>query len=246
MKIFFLGTNGWYDTGTGNTVCVLIETKKEYIILDAGNGLYKVDRYIKNKKPIYLFLSHFHLDHLIGLHILDKFSFSQGIDVFGPPGLKRVIPSFLKEPLTIPMGRLKTRLRLHNLNEAEAGGLKFEAKKLFHSTTCFGYRFYLENKIITYCTDTGFCENLFLLARNTDLLIAECSFRPGERNKKWPHLNPEQAGLAAKRSKAKKMALVHFDASRYLDKRSRLNAQRLSRKIFKNTIAAGDDMRITL
>ena len=44
MKVLFLGTNGWYDTKTGNTTCILIETKKEYIILDAGNGFYKIDR----------------------------------------------------------------------------------------------------------------------------------------------------------------------------------------------------------
>ena len=38
MKIIFLGTIGWYDTETGNTVCTLIETKREFIILDAGSG----------------------------------------------------------------------------------------------------------------------------------------------------------------------------------------------------------------
>ncbi|MEK7333592.1 MAG: ribonuclease Z, partial [Nitrospirota bacterium] len=60
MKITFLGTNGWYDTATGNTICILVETERYDIILDAGNGLYKADRYISNKKPVYLFLSHFH------------------------------------------------------------------------------------------------------------------------------------------------------------------------------------------
>ncbi len=74
MKITFLGTNGWYDTSTGNTICILVETDKYNIVLDAGNGLYKIDRYISSEKPVYLFLSHFHLDHIIGLHILGKFN----------------------------------------------------------------------------------------------------------------------------------------------------------------------------
>jgi ribonuclease BN (tRNA processing enzyme) len=26
MKIVFLGTNGWYDTSTGNTICTLLKT----------------------------------------------------------------------------------------------------------------------------------------------------------------------------------------------------------------------------
>ena len=82
MKIFFLGTNGWYDTETGNTLSILIETKHEYIILDAGGGFHKIGRYIKGSKPIYLFLSHMHLDHIIGLHTLVRFNFFQGIDLY--------------------------------------------------------------------------------------------------------------------------------------------------------------------
>ncbi|HOW90640.1 MAG TPA: MBL fold metallo-hydrolase, partial [Elusimicrobiales bacterium] len=73
MEIIFLGTNGWYDTGAGNTLCVLIRTRRFDIVLDAGNGLGKLDRYVDGKKPVYLFLSHFHLDHVSGLHILLKF-----------------------------------------------------------------------------------------------------------------------------------------------------------------------------
>lgn len=53
MKVIFLGTNGWYDTKTGNTTCILIETDDYFIILDAGNGIYKIDQYIRSKKPIH-------------------------------------------------------------------------------------------------------------------------------------------------------------------------------------------------
>ena len=77
MKITFLGTNGWYPTATGDTPCILIETKEHYIVLDAGNGIYKLDRYITENKPISLFISHFHIDHTSGLHTLAQFHFSQ-------------------------------------------------------------------------------------------------------------------------------------------------------------------------
>ena len=59
MEIIFLGTNGWFDTDTGNTVSALIKTKTCNIILDAGFGMAKADRYINKKKPTYIFLSHF-------------------------------------------------------------------------------------------------------------------------------------------------------------------------------------------
>jgi ribonuclease BN (tRNA processing enzyme) len=82
MRILFLGTNGWYSTDTGNTVCTLIETKGHYIILDAGDGFHKIDQYIDDKKPIILLLSHIHLDHIIGLHSLAKFRFKQEIILY--------------------------------------------------------------------------------------------------------------------------------------------------------------------
>jgi ribonuclease BN (tRNA processing enzyme) len=75
MQIIFLGTNGWFDSPTGSTICTLINTESCHIILDAGNGIYKADRYIQDDLPVYIFLSHFHLDHIEGLHVLNKFSF---------------------------------------------------------------------------------------------------------------------------------------------------------------------------
>ena len=43
MQIIFLGTNGWYDSPTGSTICTLISSEKYHIFLDAGNGIYKAD-----------------------------------------------------------------------------------------------------------------------------------------------------------------------------------------------------------
>ena len=105
MKITFLGTNGWFDTPIGNTICTLIETKSCYIVLDAGNGLRKLEKYIKNEKPIYLFLSHFHLDHIIGFHCKNIFNFKQGIAIYGQKGTKKILNTIRLSPLL--MARMK-------------------------------------------------------------------------------------------------------------------------------------------
>ena len=246
MIIRFLGTNGWHDTETGNTLSILIQTENEFVILDAGNGLYKIIRYIKGKKPIYLFLSHFHLDHIIGLHTLAKFNFSQGISIYGPKGMKKVFDTVINSPYSIPIHRLKTKIRLYELNKRSPLPIKVKFKKLKHSSFCYGYRFNLEGKTISYCPDTGICTNLLTLAKSTDLLITECSYRPGERNKEWPHLNPQDSALVAKRAKAKRMVLVHFDPSRYKTFTERSAAGKIARKIFKNTLIARDLMSINL
>jgi ribonuclease BN (tRNA processing enzyme) len=246
MKVIFLGTNGWYDTETGNTVCVLVETKNEYVIFDAGNGFYKIDKYITKRKPIYLLLSHYHLDHVIGLHALAKFAFKQGIDIYGPPGLKTLFKEVINTPYTIPIYRLKMRI---GLNEVLRPGLLpagIAYKPLKHSVPCYGYRLYSEGKAIAYCTDTGICDNLFYLAKEADLLIAECSFKKGQKNNAWPHLNPESAAKVAKESKAKKLALMHFDARLYLNFKDRLEAGKESRKTFNHTLVGRDNLKVTV
>jgi ribonuclease BN (tRNA processing enzyme) len=83
MEIVFLGTNGWYSTETGNTSCVLIDSERYYIVFDAGDGMYKLDNYLTRHKPVYLFLSHFHLDHVFGFHIISKLKLDRGIDIYG-------------------------------------------------------------------------------------------------------------------------------------------------------------------
>jgi ribonuclease BN (tRNA processing enzyme) len=246
MKICFLGTNGWYDTEAGSTVCVLIETKSEYLIFDAGNGLYKIDKYIKCDKPIYLLLSHYHLDHVIGLHTLSKFNFKQGIDVYGPPGLEMLFDKVINAPYSVPISCLNTQIRLHEINKTGMLPCGIEHRTLRHVSACYGYRVISNGKVVTYCTDTGACKNLSFLAEDANLLIAECSFKSGQKNSKWPHLNPEQAAKVAKVARCKKLVLIHFDASIYLNVIDKKNAGKVAQKIFKNTLAAKDGLEIDL
>lgn len=247
MKVIFLGTNGWYDTKTGNTTCILIETDDYFIILDAGNGIYKIDQYIRSKKPIHLFLSHFHLDHIVGLHILNKFNFSQGMYIYVQVGTKDILNTIINEPYTIPFDKLPFKVEVYELSE----GLRnipflVEYKYLFHSSRCLGYRFELDGKILTYIPDTGICENAIELAENADLLIAECSFKMGQRNAEWQHLNPEDAVQIAKEANAKKLALVHFDASIYRSIEERIEVQEKMKKEFENLIVTFDNMEMAI
>ncbi len=247
MKAIFLGTNGWYDTDTGNTVCTLIETDEYSIILDAGNGIFKLDKYVDGKKPVYLFISHFHLDHIIGLHILNKFNFKQEMSIYGPEGVKNVLDTIINVPYTVPLSKLPFKVDVHELSEGiHRIPFLVECRLLLHSSRCMGYRFELEGKIIAYCPDTGICENAIELARNADLLIAECSFKSGQRNSQWPHLNPEDAAQIAKDANAKTLALIHFDANIYQTLQQREIAQENAKETFNNTFAAYDNIWIEL
>ncbi|MFZ2456920.1 MAG: ribonuclease Z [Candidatus Altiarchaeia archaeon] len=216
MDVTFLGTNGWYDSVTGNTISTLVETNGYYILLDAGNGIHKADQFMKGDKPVHMFLSHFHLDHLAGLHILAKFTHAMGLDIYGQPGTKQYLGGIMKHPYTIPFKELHYRAHVHELSEGvHEIPYRVECLPLIHADPCYGYRFEVDGKVLAYCTDTGYCENAVKLARGADLLITECSFKKGQSNPGWPHLNPEDAVRIAHESGAKKLALTHFDANNY-------------------------------
>jgi ribonuclease BN (tRNA processing enzyme) len=247
MKVTFLGTNGWYDSKTGSTTCILIDTAECHIVLDAGNGFYKLDELIKDELPIYVFLSHPHLDHISGFHTLNKFKFKQGMKIFGQPGTKELLDRIIAPPFTVPFNLLPCKVEVEDVAEGRhETPFRFECRFLVHSTPCFGYRFEVDGKILAFCTDTGVCENAIKLGQDADLMITECSFKPGEYSFIWPHLAPEDAVSMAKSAHAKRLALVHFDAANYRTIAERYEVAELMKDKFKDIIVGEDDKEITI
>jgi ribonuclease BN (tRNA processing enzyme) len=247
MKVTFLGTNGWYDTETGRTTCLLVDTEECHIVLDAGNGFYKIDDLIKDEKPIYVFLSHPHLDHISGFHALNKFKFKQGIKIFGQPGTKELLDRIITSPFSVPFNMLPCHVEVEDMAEGRhETPIHFECRYLIHSTPCYGYRFEIDGKVLAFCTDTGVCENVIKLCQDADLMITECSFKPGEFSFIWPHLNPDDSISMAKTANAKRLAFVHFDAAHYKTIAERFAVVELMKQKFKDIIVGVDDKMISL
>lgn len=244
MKIHFLGTNGWYTTATGNTPCILIDSKENYVLFDAGNGIYKIDKYITEKKPISLFISHFHLDHVSGLHSValdSKLPFL--INIYVAKGRKKDFDLLVNPPFTSS----KTSITVRELEEGENNiGFPVEVFKMRHAYGDHGYRVTLEGKKVAYSGDSGICPNSKLLAQNADLLIHECSYIKAPENEAWGHVDPFLAANLAKEANVKQLILTHFDASLYTDLKKRKWAEKEARKIFPNTTVAEDGLSIEL
>ncbi len=246
MQLTFLGTNGWFDSHTGNTPSALLETKDYYIIFDAGFGIAKADQYIKEDKPVFLFISHFHIDHICGLHTLPKFSFKQPLTIFGRKDLKQLFETFVNSPFTAPVSSLNYQVNLVPLEEGEHElPFKFFCKQLKHTDTSMGYRLLVDGKIITYCSDTAICENDKWLSQGADVLIHECAFVPGEVSD-WGHSNPEEVAGMAKEANVKKLVLTHFGAARYSSLEIRKKSEAVAREVFSNTTAATDGLTFTI
>ncbi len=254
MKITFLGTNGWYCSPTGDTPCILIDSKDQYVVLDAGNGIYKLDQYIKEEKPVSLFISHFHIDHVCGLHTLAKFNFRQGIDVYIGDGRAGDFETLVNPPFTIGykpkpenIANLKTEIRLHELS-GEGKNIPYKAVAIeqHHAYVDHGYKIELDGKIIAYTGDCGLTDQARKLAKNADLLICECSNKKTVEPDIWGHFDPKQAGNLALEYGVGQLILTHFGAHVYKTLDERKWAEVEAKKIFANSTAAQDGMEFTL
>lgn len=263
MRIYFLGTNGWFATRTGNTVCAAIlagcgqrprssrgAPACRLIVLDAGDGLSKLPALMARLRMprADIFLSHLHLDHAGGLHILPRMKKGMRVRIFAHKSYLPALRRLLAHPYTASPAEQFAKVTLHSLRTGENRvPYGVFALPLDHADPCFGFRFSLDGEQVAYCTDTGPCRNFGRLARNADALVSECALPPGARELKgWPHLSPEMAAREAAKAGAKRLILTHFDANKYPSPSLRTKAQAAARKIFPRTLAARDGMEITI
>ena len=64
MRIEFLGTGGYHPNERRHTACVMLP--ETGIVFDAGTGFFRVPQRLETS-DLQVFLSHAHLDHIVGL-----------------------------------------------------------------------------------------------------------------------------------------------------------------------------------
>jgi ribonuclease BN (tRNA processing enzyme) len=252
LKVAFLGTNGWFSTETGNTHCALIDAGTRYVVLDAGDGIRRLAKFAPDPaKPLDIFISHFHLDHVIGLHQLCRFRHRR-MRLFVQPKGRKIIDLIVNRPFTDPVQNLHN-VQIAELSEGRnevsdsSGKYAVTMRWLSHADPCAGFRFEFKErgkrKVVAHCLDSGPCDAMRELSAGADLLIAECGNRPGEKSDPaWPHMGPEDAGRMARQAKARSLALTHFAAHKYPKLSDRKRACAAARKEFPKTICARDGL----
>lgn len=248
MKIVFLGTNGWFSSPTGSTTCAAIVLPDRLIVLDAGEGLHRVPALAKGHgiSKIDVFISHLHLDHVIGLHTLPLFRQSHKVRLFVHKNYVKSLDALLSHPYTASAKELWAKMEIVPLKQGENRvPYIVNVLPLRHADPSWGFRFEIGGKSIAYCADTGPCENLVRLADGADALITECALPPGSPELRgWPHLSPEMAAKAAEKAGTALLLLTHFDAMQYPTIAAREKAVKGAGRIFRPIIAARDGLEV--
>ena len=219
MKITILGSGTGVPRKERAAPGYFIEAGEQRALLDSGSGtlrrLAEIGGDYRTLNAI--FYTHTHPDHiadfvplLFALKYTPDFVREKPLLVYGPVGMKafyqkaiRLFGNWLAElPFEMPILELTD-------NDLTWEHLNVHSAMMNHSEGALGFRFGdKKGHSFVFSGDTDVTPNLPELARETDLLLLECSF-PDDQ-KVAGHLTPTEAGVLAEEARAKRLILTHF------------------------------------
>ena len=243
MKISIWGTRGSIPSPSpennkygGNTSCVHVEDQDTFLVLDAGSGIRRLsDAIPKDVHQIDIFLTHLHIDHIMGLGFFGPlYNPGMTINIWGPRSTKTDLNTRLVRYLSPPLfpvllRDLPCKLNLREIDDStiEIGNIKIRSTYVCHPGPTVGYRLEAGDKVFTYIPDheprlgsSDFPNNPdwtsgYDLALNADLLFHDAQYSSEEYTPRvgWGHSSVSDALDFAAMTGAKKMLLFHHDPS---------------------------------
>lgn len=142
LSVAFLGTGGPVPTALRGTASVLVTRGGEKLMFDCGEGTQRqMRRSLGLVQVDEIYLTHFHLDHCLGLPGLlktyDLNDREEPLQIFGPIGLHKLLKDM--NPL---IGRLGYHLEAEELEPGDIVGhadYELEAFPVEHRTRALGY-----------------------------------------------------------------------------------------------------------
>lgn len=182
-KVRILGSMGWMPARGQQTACVLVETRGQLLLLDAGTGVANLamcQDLLARYDRLSILLSHYHLDHVCGLMYLKRFAAHMCVDVYGPgvPAYGRTTADYLSDLLQESVYSSGPRGFAREVHYTDYGGESFLVGDVHvgvraqqHSAPSFELR--IEDDLV-YATDTCFDSQNWGNAAPARLLLHEC------------------------------------------------------------------------
>ena len=142
LDLFFAGTGGSVPSARRGLPALLVRHGGDRLLFDCGEGTQRqLIRSVGLPDLDAVFLTHHHADHWLGLPgMLKTFAMrdrEKSLDVFGPPGTRRLL-----EQLKGVYGTLPYRFEIVELEAGDAieyGGYEVQAFNVRHRGRAFGY-----------------------------------------------------------------------------------------------------------
>ena len=243
-----------------NTTCFSLETPEGLLVIDAGTAIETLSQKClkaDKERPIAIFFTHFHLDHLIGLSAFAPL-YHEGYNLHlyaAAPDPSHPWPDILKnlidEPYwPIPMRKLPSKITYHDLDSfsqpLQLPGARISWCELAHTQRCLAYKISLPEGTITIATDheaQAATDDRFLrFCKGSTILIHDAQYTPEEYDlhRGWGHGTWRDAAHAAEQAGVQQLVLTHHDPNRTDEAMAQLENQVQS--VFPNTRAARERM----
>ena len=216
MKLVLLGTTGYHPNEQRHTPCMLLPECGA--MFDAGTAMFRAPRYLETT-TLDIFLTHAHLDHIIGLTYLFSVVRQHPLErtrVFGEPEKLAAIQEHLFSKHIFPVLPPIEFCSLPSDAFVELpSGLRITHFPLKHVGGTVGYRVDWPDRSMAYVTDTTAALDADYIdrIRGVDLLVHECYFPDGyeEWAIKTGHSCTTPVAQVAKAAQVGRLVIVHVD-----------------------------------
>ena len=237
----------------------------EILIFDCGTGLRSFGKqllaeYGHKSIHAYIFLSHYHWDHIQGIPFFEPlYNPENYFDFHSFPGHRCSVQQALEEQMSDPyfpvnMSHMEAHRHFHDI-EKESLMLKDAVVKtmpLNHPQGCIGFRLECNGHVLVYCTDNepgseNHDRHVRKLAEGADVFIYDGQYTPFEYanyKKGWGHSTWREAVTIATESDVKQLVLFHHDPDHNDNFVESIASE--AQKFFPNTLAAWEGLEIDL
>lgn len=144
----------------------------------------------------YIFITHFHSDHFMALHLVVEVLYKRGIKdvtIIGPKGIKEKLAGVVKiveaDHLVNYVQDDIKYIECENNKRIKLGPYKIKMFKMFHPPIdAYGFTIQKENVVAGFSGDTALCNNLIKIIKASNIAFVDCS--GVDKNKK--HLSVEE------------------------------------------------------
>jgi len=243
MIITFWGARGSipvsgpeYLTYGGDTTCVEIRTKNDYVIIvDAGSGIRRLgNRLLAERRfECTIVFTHAHLDHLVGFPFFKPLYFSKSdITLCGCPFTQETVKDMISHVMTPPyfpvnLDDIKARITYEGecTGSFDIDSVSVTPVFLSHPNRGLGYRFTEDGNSFVFLTDNELTfrhtggldfEDYVRCAADADILVHDAEFTAEEytRTRGWGHTVYSDAVRLALDAGVRMLGLFHHNQNR--------------------------------
>jgi ribonuclease BN (tRNA processing enzyme) len=217
MEGIVLGSGGWIPTSRRETCCALIREGSRALVIDAGTGIQRlVERreLLAGVESVDIVLTHFHLDHVVGLSYLPALELPERTTIWGAGQLlggvstRSLLERLLGEPFSsAPFAETASAVR-EIKDEVDIGPFSIRTRvQALHATPTLALRI---GDVLTYCTDTAPDPGNIGFAAGSQVLLHDAWYAQATSDD-GNHSAGGDAGRIAREAGAKRLVLIHIN-----------------------------------